>query len=907
MLTAGADNLTGDAGNNTFSAVFGSATPGENTLTVVDVINGGAGEDALNVTVLDTSGGNLGQLSNVETVNIKVVFGSAGYNYSAQVAAGVKNINVIDTLAGNTSTVANVASLDTAVNLVGKGNLTVGYAPGVTGGTADVAKVGVTNTGSITAAGVKTYSTVNVSNTNTVEGVELTATGANFVTLTGGTALASVVTKGAGDLDLTGAALVGVGTDSKLTFDASAATGKQTVTFGAGAITAKGGSADDTFDFGTTLGNTDSLDGGAGNDTLVMNLGTAVAINPTVTNVENLNATFSASGIFNASKVSGLTNVKVDAANNANVTFTNLAAAANTVALNSSTTGTVGLGYASGAAAEVTLNVGQIDNGVTGTTPNKGTAVSVGATTLTNAAKVTVNSVRDADNTIAVNNALASLSVGAATDVTITTADKANLNTGDLTSASATAISLAANGGNLTVGTIASADKLVSLTATTANKAGLTVGNIGGTDAAGALQTISITTGAESALSVGTVGAIKGAGTTSATSALKNVNITLGDKATITALDAITAQGSNGATGVLGAALESFNFKATGTLEGNYTVGGVSAKTIDAVTFDVAAQTTARTLTVTSVAADKTLTALDVKAGKNATIDVTVNGITNGDKLAVGTITATGEGNFVLKGLATDIDSIGTIDASALKGTTAVAASTLNGAAGVNILIGEGGTGTGIVFGSNKADVITAGKGVDNIFGGLGQDTIDLSKGVDAADKIHYAEAGSQNADTVTGFKAGQDIVLFDIGTIVNNGANNSLSTIAGVDIAALAVETTAVVAVNNGGVTIVDATNFLFFSNAAATSFATAIGTGSVTATTNGGNLGNTEGVAAVFYDSTNAQAVFGYVLNTDTPANTTLNASDTFVEIVRVGMASADYTQANINASFAFFDSAA
>jgi len=111
------------------------------------------------------------------------------------------------------------------------------------------------------------------------------------------------------------------------------------------------------------------------------------------------------------------------------------------------TSGAVALGYASGAAADITVNVGEIDNGTTGGVANKGDSIDLGAVTLSNVSKLTLNSVRDTDNTTLVANTLTSLDVGTATSVKVTTSDKASISTGNLTGASVANLTVAADGG----------------------------------------------------------------------------------------------------------------------------------------------------------------------------------------------------------------------------------------------------------------------------------------------------------------------------------------------------------------------------------------------------------------------------------------------------------------------------
>ena len=54
-LTTGADNITGTSGNDTVSGVS-SATAGESTLNLADVVDGGAGTDTLKLILEDTDG-----------------------------------------------------------------------------------------------------------------------------------------------------------------------------------------------------------------------------------------------------------------------------------------------------------------------------------------------------------------------------------------------------------------------------------------------------------------------------------------------------------------------------------------------------------------------------------------------------------------------------------------------------------------------------------------------------------------------------------------------------------------------------------------------------------------------------------------------------------------------------------
>lgn len=925
------ETKTGTAGDDTFSGLFGTSNTAD-TLNTADVLDGGAGNDVLNLIATGTAASGIATISNIETINIKDVVGST---FNATIVTGAKNINFTDTISGKTSKVDGLTDLNTVVGIAGEGDLTVSYNAGAVGGTDDTAKVAIDGIGNKSGSTV-TRGTIDVSNSNAIENVALDVKGDNYIKLTGGTAMKKVTVTGAGSLDITGTALVGDGTNSNLTFDASAATGKQNILFGAGNITVKGGSADDTFAFGTTLGSTDSIDGGAGNDKVTFTFGTAVQTIPTIANVETIEATYNAAAVLNASKITGATTMNFKGGSGTNaVTVTNLAQGASTLNFNDNTTAAgASIGYATNAQSDVTVNVGHINTATNGT----GSNITLGGLIISgNKGTVTINSIVDTDNTSAVTNNVGNLNIGSATKLTLNSASKANLTVGTMTAGSATEINIAANSGMVNVGALDTADKLTKLNITSTNDGSVTTGAIGSTAAASALTDVVINIAGKTGTTAATVNlvditATKNGSSGAGSSALKNVDITLGAGLIISALPGISGvdSGNSGTTDGAGVAqLDSYKLTVgAGTAVVAHPTANLGARSVTAIDISAAEATSAYTV-AQKFAIDESLNTMTLTAGKNATVSVELDGINDAEvpelyDLTVGTITASGEGNVAIKGLSTvGAKSIGTIDFSAVKGTSALVASTLSGTTGINILIGEGGTGTGGVNGSNKADVITGGKGADLInggdgadqitgglgadiiTGGAGQDTIDLTEATQSIDTIRYAESGAANVDTVTGFKVGTDVVSFSTGNIAEPGVGNvTLSTGNGTDISA-AVATGAAVftAVAKNAAVANDATTTLLKLSALdATTFATAIGTGSYAITADADFTATTEGLAAVFYDSLNGQAVFGYVRNTSTTTANVLNADDTFVEITRVGMTSTDFTALD-NTSFSMF----
>jgi Ca2+-binding RTX toxin-like protein len=219
------------------------------------------------------------------------------------------------------------------------------------------------------------------------------------------------------------------------------------------------------------------------------------------------------------------------------------------------------------------------------------------------------------------------------------------------------------------------------------------------------------------------------------------------------------------------------------------------------------------------------------------------------------------------------------------------------------------GAGADVITGGTVVDTILPGEGADTLISGTGLDIINLTETTSAADVLKYAVAATTDIDTVTGFKSGTDIISITAGNIAGAGTY-TLANTAGADLSTTAAGGLTPISVAKDATAVTSNTTdgIIFFSNTSATSFATAIGTTTIStddADAGGVNseLAATEGVIATWYDATNSQAVFGFLLNSSTATADVLNSVDTFVEIARVGMVSTDYTLANIDASLAVY----
>lgn len=266
-LNATAKINLGDGNDKLLATAAGSTIAGTN------VIDGGAGIDAISAALVNT--GNAAAIKNFEVLDLSAF---AAFNLDAAV---MTNSTITGLTLGTSAAVAGVVTnIAAGVGLTVEGNstagsnTTIGVKDAATG-TADsftttfaavntAAPVAAnTNAGSIITAGIENYTIVS-GGTNAWNAINL-GTNANAQT---------VAINGASNLDLTftgfGAVTPSVTTGVTL-IDGSAATGKLAinavgVTAATAGLTIKGGTGDDTITV-STLGGT--LIGGAGNDKFV--------------------------------------------------------------------------------------------------------------------------------------------------------------------------------------------------------------------------------------------------------------------------------------------------------------------------------------------------------------------------------------------------------------------------------------------------------------------------------------------------------------------------------------------------------------------------------------------------------------------------------------------------------------
>jgi Ca2+-binding RTX toxin-like protein len=283
MLTASANNFAGTLGDDYFDGSLGGAGGNLATLNSVDVLNGAGGTDTLTATL--TGGTTTPRMTSVEKL---IVSGTAAATLDLVNSTGYNELTSEGTT-GGVLTFANISSTATALKV---GNSAAGatfdYVAAAVSGTADRDDLTLTNVtgGTVTIAGIETIdlasagttansitltaanaTTVNVSGANalTLAGVGA-ATTINASTMTGALtttlAVAGSLTGGSGNDALTGSA----GNDVL-----AGNAGNNTITAAAGIDTITAGAGNDRIVFATATNLTvaDSVDAGAGVNTLV--------------------------------------------------------------------------------------------------------------------------------------------------------------------------------------------------------------------------------------------------------------------------------------------------------------------------------------------------------------------------------------------------------------------------------------------------------------------------------------------------------------------------------------------------------------------------------------------------------------------------------------------------------------
>ncbi|MDX2102696.1 MAG: hypothetical protein SF002_09160 [Alphaproteobacteria bacterium] len=308
-LTTGVDNVSGTTANDTISGVLDTGSATQNTISIADIISGGAGTDTLNlfVTAGDVGPTTVPTVNSVETVsltlaiNTPVVNSAVFPNITALAVSRAAGTAVGGADAATAARLTTVNALPTAVTSVtysnvsvSEGDLTLNYKAGLTGTTdtlsltlSGISRESASTTnddfatiivkGAAASDGFDVVSINSTGSSNRLDALKVTdsadastmttlnITGANNLQINSSIDFAGTTSGTINAQTLTGTLSLDASTGEAITFTGSA-TKANTITTGAANDKLTGGSADDTFTVGA--GN-DTVEGGAGNDRVV--------------------------------------------------------------------------------------------------------------------------------------------------------------------------------------------------------------------------------------------------------------------------------------------------------------------------------------------------------------------------------------------------------------------------------------------------------------------------------------------------------------------------------------------------------------------------------------------------------------------------------------------------------------
>lgn len=783
-LTTGSDSFTGGLSGDTFTATTNQS------LTNGDVLDGGAGNDTLNVSFTSAATVNA-TIKNIETISAQV---SAAVTLDLTRATGVTKI--INNVSTEDLTIANIGSTSIVYDVssgAANKDTALSFTDAALAGTADSVTINV-NTAGTSAANAHDLN-FSVASTGALENLNLVVTGGKSfidleattitlpkVTVTGDAALdlelvsstrtvdasgftaaltttsvnttSTTITGGSGADSITGvggndALTGGAGND---TLDGAAGNdvltggaGNDSLVAGAGNDSVLGGDGDDTISFQSNLTSADTVVGGSGTDTIILtgadsyNFSTAA-----VSEVEVWDVTGNGGNLTVQTKAeAGLTSVVVreDAANNKNVTISDLEAGVGVTLRQTSTAGTddISIGTATLALNDPTGTADSLTVTLQGvSTANNGTTSRNVVSDLVITNIETLNLVSSSTSSTALIKGSTSVDQNTITDLSTDT----NLKTLNISGSSAIAVTVGAEATKLSLVDASTATGAVTVTLSAGAAPDATLKGGAGAD------TIVIAT-------AGTVSVEGGSG-----------NDTFTFSTFLTAAD--TVAGGAGTADALTATINGLT-----TTTGQFNISGVETVSLTTQTADSAVVLDKVTdLTRLNVAGDRKLTVTKLAAGvtvgtlttaaATGTIDISLADATGtADTLTFAVAnTASHNTNLVTTGIETVTISDGTADAATVN-VASVDATTLSVTGGVTAVSLTLGTlnaktttlsagsyaGTISATGSDSATAFTvSGAEVHTLVGGTGNDTFTLGA-TSAAQSIN----GGAGTDSLTG------------------------------------------------------------------------------------------------------------------------------------------------------------
>ncbi len=776
-LTTGQDKFTSSttvaadktsAVADTITGATSALTSG-NTLNGGDVIDGGAGTDTLTVNLAANFDGfvsSVGSAKSIEVLNLINATPSDGTavsrTFDASGITGVQTIKLDMNDKSFTLTDVNVGDLRLEVSnadAAGTLSLTVDALSDAADGSSDALTLVLNTVKSLTNVTAADFETLNV-----------VSNGTNSTDLSIGDAK-TITISGSGKLTVTGV-------DSTVTsVDASAATGAQTLDL-SGITTStlknvKGGSASDVITVTGIAADVAISDGGGSADNLIFN-GISGTKQPTVSGFETITLdNITAATTLAASKISGLSTVKISDGLSAAVTIADLSNSSLSIVLEEddatwggdgsglTLTGTAALNISADTAgtkastintditaanaASVDLTIGELITYSGDVSAAKATsatltvvedAVFSGTLTVAGASTVTLDIDGESSGVVTAAKATtvqidlgenskftSEVSAAAATTVTVTSADTDDLTALDLRAAKATNVTIS-SASEIGFANTTDLSAIQRLTLTSDEGATTPAAALFG-DASASVIVDATNVKGDLVVTIGDYASGTGSANVIGTSLGKNTVTIAGDRNEVTV------------TGGIGDDVVKITNAQGSTKEGTFRFDLGTTSTDDTVEFASTSNFSAATV---------------VFAG----VDV-VNFGTSGD----------GTGSGTLKGASVTGQ---TIKFEATGGVTIVdttAADVINLA---NITLGAG---TGLtVTGGSGADSITGGVGAESLSGGSGDDVISGGSGNDTI-------VGGSGADNLTG-GAGADVFYFaqnSSSTALANSAGTALTT----------------------------------------------------------------------------------------------------------------------------------
>jgi hypothetical protein len=255
-LTTTLDNVVGTTQDDLIAGSYDGTAA--STFTSGDVIDGGLGADTLRVAITSAAAAVIPSMKGVEKIEVT---DTAGGTINLVNTTGVTSFVAQGSTDETTFDQQNAIAALTIQNGSDFAGVTIKYTAAAVAGTTDVQAVALNNNGSTTDI----QGDINVAG---VETIAFTNTGANFFDTLETTSTTAITSEGAGSLYFDDAFATTV-----KTFDASKATGDQTVGFDGNDVTATGGTGNDYFNFNASLTSKDVIDGGTGVNTLALESG----------------------------------------------------------------------------------------------------------------------------------------------------------------------------------------------------------------------------------------------------------------------------------------------------------------------------------------------------------------------------------------------------------------------------------------------------------------------------------------------------------------------------------------------------------------------------------------------------------------------------------------------------------